>query len=135
MAVIDQVVQHFRDKNVLKSFDVPEWGKDGVPLTIYVEPFTLKQQHDVKRRVIEKRGDDFISYLIQLKALDENRKKIFWGEGMKLLNQADPDVSDLVALKIMNLAKGDPVDKDVPNAEDSEEDEYEEMSVESVKKN
>lgn len=130
MAVIDQVVEHFRGKCELKSFEVPEWGVDGVPLTIYVEPFSLKQQQDVRQANTKKGEAEALAFLIGLKALDENRKKIFWGESMKLINQADPEVVATVALKVWNLAKGLPVDTTMEDP-DAEED----LKIESLKKN
>jgi hypothetical protein len=130
MAAIDQVVAHFKDKCELKSFEVPEWGSNGGPLVIYVEPFSLKQQQDVRQTNTKKGEAEGVAYLIGLKALDQSRKRIFWGESMKLLNQADPEVVSRVGLIIWNLARGlEANGKDISSQEEQDE------KIETLKKN
>lgn len=131
MAAIDQVVAHFKEKCELKSFEVPEWGLDGKPLEIFVEPFTLKQQEQVRKAQATKGEAETLAFIIGHKAMDADRRKMFFGESMKLLNQADPDVVADVALKIWNLARGMPAE--APPEVDG--DEFEDMTVDSIKKN
>jgi hypothetical protein len=130
MAAIDNAIKHFKEKYEKKSFEVPEWGDGNKALTIYIEPFTLKQQQEV-RKVFNNKGEgEGLAYLISLKSLDAQDNRIFWGEHLKLLNQADPSVIADVAVKIWNLGLGKELDE---IAFGEEEEEF--RAVEKIKKN
>lgn len=126
MAAIDNAVKHFKDKYELRSFEVPEWGSAGKPLTIYVEPMTLRQQQEMEKAVAKYGKIELLAFIICLKAMDGDRKKIFRGEHVTLVNQADPDVIIDVANKITQLSTGKSIE---------EEGYDEEFEVDELKKN
>ena len=130
MAAIDNAIKHFKEKYEKKSLEIPEWGDGNKPLIIYIEPLTLKQQQDI-RKVFNNKGEgEGLAYIISLKALDAEDNRIFWGEHLKLLNQADPSVIADVGMKIWNLGLGKDLD-DIVLGEEEEEC----KAVEKLKKN
>lgn len=130
MAAIDNAIKHFKEKYEKKSLEIPEWGDGNKPLIIYIEPLTLKQQQDI-RKVFNNKGEgEGLAYIISLKALDAEDNRIFWGEHLKLLNQADPSVIADVGMKIWNLGLGKDLD-DIVLGEEEEEC----KAVEKIKKN
>ena len=109
MAAIDNAIKHFKSQYERRSFKVPEWGESGKPLEIFVDPLTLKQKQEVEKIMNTKGDGEGLAYIIHLKALDENGKKIFNGEHLRLMNQADPNIVAETAAKIWKLGQGIPV--------------------------
>lgn len=131
MAAIDNAIKHFKQNYERKSFKVPEWGEPGKPLEIYVDPMTLKQRQEVQKVTNEKGDGAGLAHIIHLKALDSNGKAIFFGEQIRLMNQADPDIVAEVAAKIWKLAQGIEVYDD----EELQELADKEHNLENLKKN
>jgi|DEB0MinimDraft_12_1074336.scaffolds.fasta_scaffold35147_2 hypothetical protein len=127
MAAIDNVIKHFENTYEKKSFEVPEWGPEGQPLKIFVEPMTLKQQSEILELIQTKGAGAGFVHAICTKALDESGKRIFAGDKLFLTNKADPDLVIEVGQKIWNLAKGKDIDAHLQNLDEECEEIVEEL--------
>jgi hypothetical protein len=93
---IDKATNHFSKEVVgdLRSIDVPEWGDENGPMTIYYYP---RMNFEQQRKVGElfSKGDQaggIIQSLIY-RALDADKKPLFsQGEFKQLERSVDPDV-------------------------------------------
>lgn len=113
MSAIENAKKHFKEQYESKSFCVPEWGDENLPLRIFVEPLTLKQKQEYVK-VIESKGQiEGILHLVLTKALDGDGKRIFYGEQLVLKNQVDPKVLEKVGLTILRLSTGLEADDDL----------------------
>lgn len=96
MSLIDRVTRHFDDLG-LKSVAVPEWGEEGVPLTIYWKPLTAQEV-----RVLNEQqpggGIRLLVAVLILKALDAEGQQVFDAKDVpNLMGHADVHVITRIA--------------------------------------
>ncbi len=104
MSAIDRAKAHFKSLQV-KTIEVPEWGDENGPLTIYVEPFTLKDKS--KLQAVTRLGNseaDTLVELLVMKCLDKDGGKIFTIEDKPVLrNMVDASILERVSTEIMRV--------------------------------
>lgn len=104
MSAIDRAKAHFKSLQV-KTIEVPEWGDENGPLTIYVEPFTLKDKS--KLQAVTRLGNseaDTLVELLVMKCLDKDGAKIFTIEDKPVLrNMVDASILERVSTEIMRV--------------------------------
>ena len=104
MSAIDRAKAHFKSLQV-KTIEVPEWGDENGPLTIYVEPFTLKDK--ARLQAVTRLGNseaDTLVELLVMKCLDKEGGKIFTIEDKPVLrNMVDASILERVSTEIMRV--------------------------------
>jgi hypothetical protein len=101
MRVIERATAHFKSKSV-KTIEVPEWGDEGEPLIIYVEPFTLKDQGRLQNATKGSSESEALAELLVLKCLDSEGQKMFTIEDKHALrSKVDADIIARIASQIM----------------------------------
>lgn len=102
MKAIDRVTSHFKSLQVSR-IEVPEWGDEGKPFVIFVEPFTLRDQGKLQMATRNSNESEMLAELIVMKALDEKGEPLFTIEDkVTLKTRADANVLARVAAKIMS---------------------------------
>jgi LytS/YehU family sensor histidine kinase len=93
---IDKAKQHFSKEIIgeLKSLDVPEWGDDKGPMTIYYYPkMNFAQQRKIGELLKEGNQAEALCQQLVFRALNENKKPLFaQGEIKELMRDVDPDI-------------------------------------------
>ena len=82
---IDRAVAHFTAQEV-RTIEVPEWGDEDGPLTIYVEPFTLREQGRLHKA--SDGGDaSVLADVLIMKCMDADGKKCVNLDGPRIFRQ------------------------------------------------
>ena len=106
MKAIESAKVHFSGL-AIEMVEVPEWGADGVPLSVYYKPMTLAEKNKLYKLA---QNDDLeiMAYTLIYKALDSDGNKIFdLGDKRTLMHEVDADVAAELAAKIMSGASID----------------------------
>lgn len=89
------------EPNRRRTIEVPEWGKDGVPLVIHYDPITLADQvivTELDGEVWPKRAARFVV----MKSLKADGSKLFnMADATFLMTEAKPDVVNRIALAMI----------------------------------
>ncbi len=106
MSVLDIAKEHWASRPVC-TIEVPEWGKDGVPLVVH---FKTPSAADLSKVVKESKGDPIeqAARLVALKAQDAAGARLFSNADVfSLMREVDPAVVSRIAQAIMAEAKID----------------------------
>lgn len=100
MSLLDKVVAHGAI-DVLRHVDVPEWGDEGQPLRLFYTPLSLAEMSDV-HQMDPAKWHHQAARIVALKALDENRVRLFKTiDAVTLRQQGDRDVVTRIAVAIL----------------------------------
>ena len=108
MSVIENVTTHYAEQQRL-VIQVPEWGKNGVPLEVHVFPMTMSDVNNMQKIASKKASNiEQAANIIVVKAKDKDGKRLFaLADRDKLLNQADWRVVSRIAEQIEEHFFGD----------------------------
>lgn len=101
MTILDRMHAHLGGLG-RRSVDVPEWGADGAPLTVWWSPITPTEH----ARIFGARGVDARTYVtvVQTKAVDAAGRRLFDGSDVErkaIMDGADLAVITRIANPIM----------------------------------
>lgn len=104
MGALDRAVNHFKTRlGDPKTIEVPEWGEDGKPLTIYVHPITMAEKDEIFK-VSQTGSYRGVVMALVVRARDENGKRLFKTiELGELMKKADPEVISDIVLKMKSV--------------------------------
>ena len=98
---IDRAVAHFTAQEV-RTIEVPEWGDEDGPLTIYVEPFTLREQGRLHKASSGGGDATVLADVLIMMCMDADGAKMFdLGDKRALQTKVDAGVLARVASEII----------------------------------
>lgn len=102
MGLIDHIQDLYEGRRT--RIEVPEWGKGGIPLTMFAKPYTIADEHRISRWMDKNDSEGFAAVVI-MKAEDEDGARLFQGpERVHLVKRGDAEVVKRIAIAIMNSA-------------------------------
>jgi hypothetical protein len=100
MSVIDAIVGDYKAR-AKQSIDVPEWGTDGVPLTIFWNLLTIEQ----RQKLFANPGRTDVDVLIMMARTASDEPMFGKEDKPKLVVSADASVITRVALLMLGTGK------------------------------
>lgn len=99
--IIERARLHFSAQGT-QSIEVPEWGDETGPLTIYWTPITLSERQKIGNRAREGQTHESLAYAIILKALARDGTPLFTiDDKHSIVNGVDAGVVDRIAGAIL----------------------------------
>lgn len=100
MSAIDVIIGDYKARSK-QSIDIPEWGTDGVPMTIFWNLLTIEQ----RQKVFANTNRTDVDVLIMM-ARDGNGDPMFTKEDKpKLVVSADASIITRIALKMLGTGR------------------------------
>jgi len=97
--IVARAIEHFRELE-RNEIEVPEWGEEDAPLTVYGSPLTMAE----RRRIQKQNPNDSYGQtcdIVILKAEDADGKRLFTkADKPYFLNKIDPKVIARIALAL-----------------------------------
>ena len=98
---IERAVAHYSAQEI-RAIEVPEWGDEDGPLTIYVEPFTLREQGRLHKASSGGGDATVLADVLIMKCMDAEGNKMFTLDDKRVLQtKVDAGVLARVASEIM----------------------------------
>ena len=101
--IIDRARAHFSAQGA-NSIDVPEWGDESGPLSVFWTPITCAERQKITARYKDGQSQEALVYALILKAKDAKGDLLFTLEDKHaLMNGVDVSIVDRIANAILTV--------------------------------